>query len=235
MKPKLDVQLVSFETVTEIEGLWSSTDFAALLETMDYGDTAGMDATELREMCVLSLQDRPLVEAAEILIAHCLGGRLTKGQVQSLAHDLAELGEKLWEHCSDMSLHAELFRVGSLAGMAFPNAIPTPDAVMLTLNVQPGNAAAREALADGLREPMVVRLLADGMPDSAILRRLFEDQIAGDAFPEAESILWSFRATPLSDGVSLDVVSSGYWLDPIADAHEYTSSAYPDAENEDAG
>lgn len=233
MKPKWNVRLVSFETVPEIEAQWSSADLAALLEAMDYGDTADLDDTALREMTVLSLQDRSPLEATEILLRHRSSERLTKGQIQTLALDLAELQEKVWEHHADMTLHEALFAVGSLASQAFPDGFPTPDAARVTLTVRALNAAARDTLAEGLHEPLLVRLLADGMPDTAVLRRLFEDPIAGDTFPEAASIVWMFHTTSLEDGVTVQVVSSGYWLDPIADSTEYTSSAHADATSAD--
>ena len=222
MRPKVQVRVERFETVEEIDGAWTAARLAALLDAMDYGSTADLTDAELREMTVLSLQDRSPAEAAELLLANRVGDRLTLGQRQTLGHDLTE--EKLWEHHADMSLHEELFHVASLAYQAFPRVFHTPDAARVHLALRPENAAAREAIAAGVREPMLVRLLAEGMDESAILRRLFGEALAGGPFPEAESIVWSFEARPLDGGgVEVDLLSSGYWLDPLADVEAYTA------------
>ena len=229
MKPKWDVRVLGFETLSRIERHWSSADFTALLEAMDYGDTSSIDDAELRDMVILSLQDRSPVEAAAMLMQHRLGKRLKKGQIETLAHDLAEENEKLWEHYADMSLHEDLFAVGSLASEAFPTTFPVPDAAQLKLRVSPTNKAAHEAIKSGIREPLLARLVGSGMADNAILHRLFSDQLAASHFPEAEAILWTIDVTPDGDAVNVEIMSAGIWLDPLADVDHFTCTAWPDA------
>ena len=55
------------------------------------------------------------------------------------------------------------------------------------------NQAAEQFFMDHptvIPETVIVRCLAAASADDSILNRLFEDQIAGGAFPEAENIAW---------------------------------------------
>ncbi|MEZ6185066.1 MAG: hypothetical protein R3F62_08670 [Planctomycetota bacterium] len=96
MAPSFHVSVLSYRLVEEIEGGWTEADFVRLLEAQDYGDTSGMSPEELREICVRSLQDLPLDEAAALLMRHKLEGALRSGQVENLSHEVAD--ERHWEH-----------------------------------------------------------------------------------------------------------------------------------------
>ena len=75
----------------------------------------------------------------------------------------------------------------------------------------------------------LVRLLADGMDDHAILHRLYGDQLSGKSFPNAAEVVWIVRAEPAGDGVvKIEIISSGYWLDALQRTKAYESSAYAD-------
>lgn len=229
MKNRFHVRVLSWSMLREIEGAWGGDDFIALLDAMEYGETSGMSPDELREMCILSLQDQGMEKAAVLVLTHCLRDRLKAGQIENLAREMAE--DKLWEEYSDMGAHERLFNVGSLLSQAFPGSFPEPDAVRVVLEVVAANEPGREALADGLHESLVVRLLAGGMDETAVLHRLFDEQIDGPRFPEADSIVWIVQTDVVSaDTVKLDVVSSGYWLDPLREAEAYDSTAYADRE-----
>jgi len=227
MKPIFRVNVCSFSELQEIEGAWKESDFASLLEAMEFGATAGMDASELREICLLSLQDLKPESAASLVLKQHLGGRLTDGQVRNFSEEMID--EKLWEECADMSLHEGMFNVGSLLFAAFPQVFPEPDAVCVKVAVNAVNAAAKEILAHSLIESFLVRLLADGMDDDSVLHRLFDKQLDGKSFPEADRIVWIVRAeTTDPDTVKIEVISSGYWLDSLRGTKCYESSAYPD-------
>ncbi len=221
------VEVRGFTVLEEIEGSWTSDDFRRLLERMDFGDTAGLAADELREMCVLSLQDREPAAAAALLLEHRLGDALGKGQIQNVSHEM--LDEKLWEEYADMPLHERLFHVGSLLYQAFPGLVPVPDAVDVRLAVKANGPEGERVLSEPLHESLLARLLADGMPDSAPINRLFGDAVAGGPFPEAESIVWIVAVEPVdARTVHLQIVGSGYWLDALRETRSYESSAKAD-------
>lgn len=227
MKTTFHVRVRGFSNLLEIEGARTADDFAALLDAMEYGDRSGMSDDELREMCILSLQDLAPEEAAYVVLKHDVGDVLRDGQLRNLANEMQE--EKLWEDYADSSLHERLFNSGSLLYAAFPRVFPKPDAVRVQLEVSTAEPAARALLSGALDESFLVRLLADGMDDRAILHRLYGDQLKGKSFPNADEVVWIVRTEAISaDIMRLEVISSGYWLDALEDTGSYDSAAYAD-------
>ena len=227
MKNVFRVRLLGFSTLLEIEGARTADDFAALLEAMEYGDVSGMSGEELREMCLLSLQDLDPVEAAYSVLKHDMGDVLRDGQARNLASEMLE--EKLWEEYSNSKLHERMFNAGSLLYAAFPQTFPKPDAVRVQLEVTAENAAAKELLTASLNESFLVRLLADGMGSHAVLHRLYGKELTGTSFPNADEVVWIVRTEAISeDTMRIDVISSGYWLDALEDPELYESNAYAD-------
>lgn len=224
MKTEFDVRIVAFDVLEKLAESWQDNHFAEMLQEMDYGDTSGMSSAELHEMTLLSLQEREPAEAAEVVLRCRFGDRLRDGQIRNCSHEMFD--EKLWEQYAEISHHEDFFHAGSLLFEAFPREFPTPDAVRIQLEVQAQNAAGNEILSHPVQEPLVVRLLADGMPETAVLHRLFDDQLTGGPFPEAESILWIMHQEMLDKTtLRLEVISSGYWLDPLKDVDAYVSDA----------
>lgn len=68
MKPEFFVEIVRFKELREIAGVWGDEDFVEILNSLEYGDTTDLEGQELRDMCLLSLQDLPTEEAAHTLI-----------------------------------------------------------------------------------------------------------------------------------------------------------------------
>lgn len=221
------VQVQSFANLLEIEGARTTADFAALLDAMEYGDTSGMSDEELRDMCLLSLQDLEPAEAAYVVLKQDMSDALRDGQARNLSSEM--LDEKLWEEYADSALHERFFKAGSLLYAASPGAFPKPDAVSVTLEVTASNDASRDLLTETPNESFLVRLLADGMDDHAILNRLYEDELKGTSFPNAAEVVWIVRANRVSnDALKIQVIGSGNWLDPLKETESYESSAYAD-------
>jgi len=222
MKTDFDVTISEIDVLSEIADAWQAHHFTAMLENMDYGDTFGMSPSELREMCLLSLQDLEPAEAAALVLRCRFGDRLREGQVRNCSHEM--LDEKHWEQYAEMSFHEDFFHVGSLLFEVFPRKFPTPDAAHVCLEITARDKTGKQILQARVDEAFVVRLLADGMSDSAVLHRLFDEQLAGAPFPDAEAILWIVEQEHLDSGsLRLNVISSGYWLDALNDVESYVS------------
>lgn len=227
MKDIFRVRILSFSNLLEIEGARTADDFSALLDAMEYGDQSGMSDNELREMCILSLQDLEPVEAAYLVLKHDFGDVLRDGQIRNLSNEMLE--EKLWEECADSSLHERMFNAGSLLYAAFPRSFPEPDAVGVTLEITTTNTAAMGLLVPSPNESLLVRLLADGMDSQAVLHRLYGEQLTGNSFPNADEVIWIVRTeTVTEDVMRIEVISSGYWLDALNRTEFYESAAYAD-------
>ena len=227
MKSRFSVQVESFRTLKEIQGAWQPSDYDSLLKEMEFGDTSQVSEDELLDLCLMSLQDLKPSEAATLLLNYKLKDRLTRGQIQNSSHEMMD--EKLWEEFADLSLHEQMFNIGSLLYKVSPKLFPEPDAAQVALLVEANNETAKEFFASSCPEALIVRLLADGMDDGAALHRMFDDQLAGQKFPEADKIVWIVETESLSpEKKRLKIISSGYWLDALQDAEHYVSSAYPD-------
>ena len=127
------IEILAFETLQEVQGAWASNDYASLLDEMEFGDRSGFGDVELREMCLMSLQDQDPADAALIVLKHVIGNDLSEGQLQNMANEMRD--EKLWEEYVDPAYHGRLFTVGSLLYAAVPSVFPKTDAVLLRLLV----------------------------------------------------------------------------------------------------
>jgi hypothetical protein len=225
------VEVLAFSVLKEIAGVWTVRDFSALLAAMEFGSIEGMTDDELRDMCILSLQDLEPEAAAGVLLKYRIGSRLSQGQIENIAADMPD--EKLWEEYADMALHEQLFNVASLLYMAFPRTFSEPDAVRVRVKIVASSETGRTVLQDWLNESFLVRLLAAGMEEDAALNRLFERQLKGDTFPEAEWIIWVFECVEkIGDAQVVELISSGSWLDPLRTTKSYTARAFPDKVSE---
>lgn len=227
MTNSFNVEIVRFSNILEIEGAWGGADFKALLDAMEFGDHSQLSDAELREMCIMSLQDQAPDEAAFVVLNHVIPADLKESQLRNMSHEMSS--EKLWEEYVDPAFHERLFNVGSLLYAAMPRSFPKPDAVHVSLKVMAGDAASWQAIAPLPTDALSVRLLADGMEDNAVLRRLYGEQLAGKSFPNAAEIVWITDIHPEQDlCLTMNVTGSGYWLDALEGTKSYTSNAHAD-------
>ena len=226
-KTQFEVNIASYKQINEIAGGWVVDDYQKLLGEMEFASDDVNSESELRELCVMCLQDREIAEAASIVLNYRLGDRLSAGQIRSVAEEISQ--EKHWEHYADQSLHEDFFHVGNLMFAAFPREMDEPDAVKIEVELTAKNPAAKEVLQKPLHESFVARLLGDGMSDDSILHRLFDDQLNGNQFPEADSVIWIVTEGSVSENTAkLEVISSCHWLDALKGVEHFESSAAPD-------
>jgi hypothetical protein len=227
MENEFDVEVSAFAIVQAIDGVWNDREFSDLLAEMEFGSIEGLSKDELREMCLLSLQDLTPEAAAALVLKYRLGDRLNDAQISNIAADMPE--EKLWEEYADMALHEGLFHVSSLLYVAFPNVFPEPDAVTATVRITARHEEGSQLLRSSINESFLLRLLAGGMDEDAALIRLFEDQLAGDSLPEAQFIIWTLTSeSTAEDACTVELLSSGSWLDPLRSTKSYSVRAWPD-------
>ena len=167
------------------------------------------------------------VEAATTLLGFLIGKKLNPGRTQNLAEEMTS--DPMWEQYADLSLHESIFNAQVLLNQAFP-ATPQPEINQIGITLRAVDAAATDYLTDLaaasppklVPEAVVLRCIAAAMPPDAILNRLFDDQLAGAAFPEAEAILWQTRGEVLVDGGKparkISLFSPIRWTTPIEEA-----------------
>jgi len=220
--PTFTVERLSFQHLAALPDAWQNTDYLALLNKLNYENPEAIAPAEMADMTKMALTDLEPAEAAEVVLGHLAGEELTKGQTDQLAHQMQT--EKLWEENPNFALHQKFFNATQLLYDAYNGKFPHPQAVEFKVKI---TAASPDDLAALDHEPAatLLRLLAPGLSDRALLHRLFSDQVAGGEFPEAASILWQFTPSEkTADSVVYDIISSDYWLEDFkfADTYEAT-------------
>jgi len=220
--PTFTVERLSFQHLAALPNAWQNTDYLALLDKLSYENPEAIAPAELADMTKMALTDLEPAEAAEVVLGHLAGEELTKGQTDQLAHQMQT--EKLWEENPNFALHQKFFNATQLLYDAYNGKFPHPQAVEFKVKI---TAASPDDLAalDQDTAATLLRLLAPGLSDRALLHRLFSDQVAGGEFPEAASILWQFTPSEkTADSVVYDIISSDYWLEDFKFADTYEAS-----------
>ena len=224
---KFTVERLTFATLTELPNSWQNKDYKALLEKMNYDNPDGISEAELKEMCLMSFTDLEPREAAEIALGYLFPEELNAGQIENLSHQM--LTEKLWEENPELPLHKGFYQATQLLHDAYNGTFPATKAVEFQVKVTAENPDDLALFAEAPAAPLV-RLLAPGLPDNALINRLFSTQVVGDAFPEAQAMLW--QLTPgekTANSLIFDVVSSAYWLEDFKYADQYEATTHADA------
>lgn len=208
------VAVTKLEDLNELDDSWSPTDYIAILKELDVAGANQIPPEELREMCLLALQDLEPPEAASVLLTYKLGTKLSDGQIRN--YSIESQHERLWQQAGDLEFHHTMFNVASLLNAANGAAFPTPTALRVSFSIESTDTALLAIFKDSMDRALVVRLLSAGMDGSAILNRLFGDQIATGEIDDANSIIWGVHVdSSEKTSVRLQIISSAYWLDAI--------------------
>jgi hypothetical protein len=107
---------------------------------------------------------------------------------------------------------------------AFNGGFPAPKAQQIQATLRPVSPTTAEDIKE-MDSAAILRLLATGFNDSALMTRLFGDQLKGEAFPDADGIIWykSIRMiTP--DTFEMTIISSEYWLEDFIAPDNFEAS-----------
>ena len=193
---------------------------------MNYENSEDIKEAEVKEMCLMSFTDLEPREAAEIVLGHLFPDQLNAGQIDNLAHQM--LTEKLWEENPELPLHRGFYQATQLLHDAYNGTFPRTQAVQFQVKCTAADPADLALFAKAPAAPLL-RLLAAGLPDSALLNRLFTDKLAGTEFTEASSIIWQLKTISQdASSIVFDVVSSAYWLEEFKYADVYEADTRAD-------
>ncbi|MDO9109956.1 MAG: hypothetical protein Q7U40_04815 [Desulfatirhabdiaceae bacterium] len=231
MQEKFSVEIVSFQKISEIENAWSADDYKALLSLMGLDD--GFDAMnpgELKEMCLMSLNDFEPDEAAKFVLTYLFKEEITEGKIDQLSHQMSET--RLWEESSDYLFHKRLFDAYGLLREAFNGIFSQPTGVEFTVNITSQNKDGFNVFEKSPHAALV-RLLSCGLDAGEILNRLYAEQIAGDMFEESKGILWVLIDVSHSDQeLKYKVISSEFWLGRLADVSQFEAHTHADTSDD---
>ncbi|WP_035561881.1 hypothetical protein [Hymenobacter sp. IS2118] len=226
-EPKFTVERLSFTSLTELPNSWQNSDYKELLKKMNYENPDAISEAELKDMCLMSFTDMEPREAAEIVLGYLFPEQLNAGQIENLSHQM--LTEKLWEENPELPLHEGFYKATQLLHTAFNGTFPRTQAVEFQVKCTAENAEDLALFAEAPEAPLL-RLLAQGLPDSALLNRLFSTHLAGTEFEEAKSIIWELKTVEKTDSsLTFDVTSSTSWLEEFKYADTYEATTHADA------
>ena len=224
---KFTVERLTFTTLTELPDSWQNSDYKTLLQRMNYENPDERKEAELKEMCLMSFTDLEPREAAEIVLGYLFPKQLNDGQLENLAHQM--LTEKLWEENPELPLHRGFYQATQLLHDAYNGTFPRTQAVEFQVKCTAETPEGAAVLADAPAAPLL-RLLAQGLPDNALLNRLFSTQLAGLEFEEAKYILWQVKpGERTGNSLTFDIVSSSNWLEEFKYADVYEATTHADA------
>ncbi|RMB62904.1 hypothetical protein EAX61_04840 [Dokdonia sinensis] len=222
MKINIKVTSDHVKTIEVLPNSWNTDDYRNLLEIMDYGDTAELSDAELEEMCLLSLSDNEPNEAAEIVLKYLFKDQLNKGQIANLSHEM--LNEHPWEEYSDMSMHETFFNAGQILYKAYNGKFPHPKAIHFHVTFTVKSKMMLDVFKDDT-EAQIIRVLAQGMPDNTLLKRLFKEELVEGDFLEAKDIIWQLNKVSETDTtVTFDILSSNRWFEDFKYVEDYEAT-----------
>lgn len=236
MAKRFDISVTGLDKVFDMPGTWTDRDYHQLAGRLEVEDIDEISGADLLEMVLMALQDLEPREAADAVLAYKLQTSAKPGVRQNIVQDLIE-GQRPWEEAADIKLHAPIFAAAVLLQKAFPKHFQRPDILRLTLLMNGLTPEANSILSTPPEAAFVSRVLADAMDDNSILERLFDEQLASNSFPAAESIIWKADFSEQSPGerssAVLTVYSSEHWLGAMKEISDFQSNAYNDAPEEE--
>jgi hypothetical protein len=221
-----EVQLTQWLEVHELPDDWSAPQLALLL---DHLEIEGVEEGDQLDMAIMGLQDLDADDAADLVLQTVFAERLKPGVRQNLIDDLED--DRPWEDFADLRHQPGIFSAMTLLQKAFPTRFGKPDIARVEVSIRGEDSQARRWLQGEIDPALLLRLLAGGMPDRAVLRRLFGEALGGIRFDEADAILWRVeRNSPADAAVTeLTLYSSLQWFDPLKEADTWSVQAWPDA------
>ncbi|MDA1229747.1 MAG: hypothetical protein O2856_03145 [Planctomycetota bacterium] len=217
---KYRVSIDEIEELAALEGGWQTADYVAILTELNVDGAAQIASDELRDMSLFALQDLDPPEAAAVLLKYKLGTRLTEGQIKNFS--IESQHERLWEQSAELDIHQPMFAVASLLHAVNSMAFPKPDALRVSLSIQCDDAAGLSLFNDSMDRALLVRMISAGMDETAILKRLFGEQIAAGEVADADSIIWIVSTDSTeATAVRLKITSSAYWLNALKQSESF--------------
>ena len=142
---------------------------------------------------------------------------------------------KLWEEHADSAYHRSLFNAYGLLREAYNGIFKEPTGVKFSIKI---TAKTKDSfdIFDPSLHAVVVRLLSNGLGETAILNRLYEEQISGEKFSGAKNVLWILKEISTTEiERQYEITSSDLWFGELEEVMSFDAKAHADVEEEDEG
>jgi hypothetical protein len=150
----------------------------------------------------MAIADKEPSEAAAIVLDYKLSAHLNEGQIDSLSYEM--LVDKISEEYPKIHLHKELFNVNQLLYKAFNGKFPNTKATIVDFEITPLLNTNKE-----ITKEIVLKCFAKNLDSHNIILRLFGKQLnGGEAFEEADDIIWDLQ----QNETSCRLITSEYFM-----------------------
>ncbi|WP_291113861.1 hypothetical protein [Flavobacterium sp. UBA6135] len=201
---KYNVTINSILNVNEIPEYWKEQDYLKLLELFNFPDPETIAKENLLDYLKMAITDEEPNKAAAILLTYKLSEKLNEGQIQQISNDM--LLDKVCEEYPEIDLHEPLFHINQLLYLAYNGKFPNAVATILKCEIIANEANDKSELGN----EQILKILAQGLGESALLKRLFPEQLEGSKpFPEANDIVWELESLGSNQ---YKLITSEYWL-----------------------
>lgn len=209
----MKVEVKDVKTLNEIKNYWTNEDYTKLLVEFDFPDAQSVKKENLKEMLFMAISDFETNEAASILLKYKLGDKLNDGQIDSISHEMTV--DKVAEEYPEPNLHYDLFNINQLLFKAYNGKFPNTEATEVTFEVLDD-----DDVEIGTDREILAKIFAGGVKESCLIKRLFSEQLEGDAeFVDAHKFIWKIE-NPEKNKYKL--LTSKYWADKDDIAESYT-------------
>ena len=207
---QIQFEVIKKNKISHLPISWNTEDYRSLLTILDFEADANSSDKEIKELCHLALSDMEPAEASEIVLAYLISDHLTEGQIKQMGHDMID--DKLWEEHPEMSLHSSLYKANILLYEAYNGKFPRNEAITLVLKIMGLNPQEKKEIL-AANPQVLIQILAAGMDDHGLLKRLFGDALEEGYLEEAEHIIWHSVIHDNGSDVTAEITSSTYWLE----------------------
>lgn len=199
----MKIQITSVKTITEVASYWSNEDYSNLLKEFDFPEPETIKPENLKGMLHLAISDFETSESARIILTYKLSEKLNEGQIQSISHEMT--ADKVAEEYPEPSLHYDLFCVNQFLRQAYNGKFPNTEANLLDIEI-----IDDEGKDIGTNKEILAKVIAGGLKESNLVKRLYSDQLEGKVkFEDAHKFIWTVSSPEKNH---YQVLTSDYWI-----------------------
>ena len=199
----MKIKVLEAKTINELDSYWSNEDYTTLLREFDFPEADDVKDKNLREMLFMAISDFEPNEAASIVLTYKLSDQLNEGQIHSISHEMTN--DKVAEEYPEPSLHYDLFNINQLLYKAYNGTFPNTEATLLKFEV-----LEDDGIEIGKERETLAKIIAGGLKDSSLVKRLFADQLEGnEKFEDAHKFIWTVSSEEKN---TYQILTSKYWI-----------------------
>lgn len=218
------VSILSISEVHSLTGTWDNNSLRTLLELAEADDLGDITDGDLLDISLMVLQDLGNQKAGELVLEVVFGDRMRPGVRQNLVDDLQD--SEPWGEFPEISQQRGIFVAVCLLHKAFPNRYSTPDALEVRVKFQPLSSSGA-AVLKAPRADWLIRLLARGMSEHAIVHRLYSAELKSGEFKDAEGLIWDCEPVDEAAGTDtsriFDITASSQLLNTLTVGQSFTA------------